>query len=654
MNEPTWIGKTIGGRYQVEALIGQGGMSSVYKALDPNLRRVVAIKMIHPHLSSDQGFVRRFEEEAAAVAQLRQPHIIQVYDFNHDGNTYFIVFEFIPGESLQEYLKRLDDMNRPMSIEEAVDIGAKVADALDFAHEQGLIHRDVKPANVMINVRQEPILMDFGIAKIIGGTQHTATGAVLGTARYMSPEQIKGQSIDRRTDIYSLGVMLYEMLSGRPPFEADSAMTLMMMHIQDPVPDLGELRPGVPQALQAVILKALEKDRSNRYQTAAEFAQALRAGHLSPPLAATAGSFAAATAAPLAAHTEVVDTPAENVSPPDDAVIAPLPPPQPIGSEKKPLTKWLLLGGGILAVLLLLAFVVTRFLGGDDETAAAATATQMALAALGTETAVAQQLALAPTETETAVPTQEATATLPPPSKTPPPQPTATPLPAVHITDIAIEDGNYVADYETNGFEPNVDDLHLHFFFNTTSIANAGRPGSGPYEMVARPSPFTTYAVADRPAEASELCVLVANPNHTVQLESGNCVPLPEDITEVVPTSQPLPTATTAVVATSPPAAKTVQITGISEDNGRYIINFQTAGYTPALPGMHVHFFFNTVTPANAGSPGSGPWKLYGGPSPFTEYTVSDRTGGATQMCALVANADHSIQLGTGNCVNLP
>jgi predicted Ser/Thr protein kinase len=649
MSEPTWIGKTIGGRYQVEELLGQGGMSAVYKASDPNLRRAVAVKIIHPHLSTDQGFVRRFEEEAAAVAQLRHPNIIQVFDFNHEGNTYFIVFEFIPGESLQEYLKRLDEVNRTMSVDEAVDTVAKVADALEFAHEQGLIHRDVKPANVMINVRQEPILMDFGIAKIVGGTQHTATGAVLGTARYMSPEQIKGQAIDRRTDIYSLGVMLYEMLSGRAPFEADSAMTLMMMHIQDPVPDLEQVRPDVPPALMAVILKALEKDRSNRYQTAAEFAQALRNVNSEAPIAR------AAAAAPIAALTEVLDTSANDVPEPIRAgVVEPLPPPQPIESEKKSLPKWLLIGGGLIAALLLIGFIAMQFLGGNDDNSAAATATQMAVAAIGTETAVAIQTEQAPTATNTVTPTQEAAPILEPtpllPTETP--TPTATPLPSVEINDITIEDGQYVADFETIGFEPDAESLHVHFFFDSTSTENAGRPGTGPYEMVAVPSPFTVYSVSDRPAGAEQLCALVANPNHTIQLESGNCVDLPEDTFAPPLVVQPVSTATTAAIVVT--IAPRVQITGISEANGRYNINFQTFGYTPALPGMHVHFFFNTVAPENAGVPGSGPWKLYGGPSPFTEYTVNDRPNGATQMCSLVANPDHSIQLGTGNCVNLP
>ncbi len=277
MSQQSWIGKRIGDRFTITELLGQGGMSAVYKANDPNLRRVVAIKLIHPHLSSDPEFVRRFEEEAAAVASLRHPNIIQVFDFNHDGDTFYIVFEFIPGESLQAHLKRVNEAGRLIAYEQTIKIAASVADALDYAHQKGIIHRDVKAANVMLNVQGEAILMDFGLVKIAGGDSHTATGAVMGTARYMSPEQIKGHQVDGRSDIYSLGVMLYEMVAGRPPFQADSALTLLMMHVNDPVPDVRQIRPNVSPDLMAIINKALAKDRAGRFQSAGEMAAALRA-----------------------------------------------------------------------------------------------------------------------------------------------------------------------------------------------------------------------------------------------------------------------------------------------------------------------------------------------------------------------------------------
>jgi branched-chain amino acid transport system substrate-binding protein len=269
-------GQTLGGRYQIQSLIGQGGMASVYKAFDPNLRRAVAIKIIHPHLSNNPEFFRRFEEEATAVARLRHPNIVQMYDFNHDGDLYYMVMEFVMGETLQTRLKRLNASKRRLSVKEAISFSAEICDAAYYAHQRGMIHRDIKPANIMLDVNGRAILMDFGIARMVGASQHTATGAVLGTAMYMSPEQIQGLQTDARADIYSIGIMLFEILSGKPPFEADSAMTLMMMHLNDPVPDLHDLYPDTPPELVAITNKALAKNRDERYQSALEMANALR------------------------------------------------------------------------------------------------------------------------------------------------------------------------------------------------------------------------------------------------------------------------------------------------------------------------------------------------------------------------------------------
>ena len=272
----SWVGQTIGGRYQIETLIGQGGMSAVYRGVDPNLRRVVAIKLIHPHLSVNPDFVERFKEEAAAVASLRHPNIVQVHDFNNDGQTYYMVMEYLAGETLQARLKRLNAAQRHLTLDETLRFSAQICEAASYAHQRGLIHRDIKPANVMLDIHGQAILMDFGIVKIVGGQYHTSTGATVGTAMYMSPEQIRGERIDERSDIYSLGVMLFEMISGRPPYEADSALTVMMMHINDPVPDLREIRPEMPDELRQVIESALTKERGDRFQTASEMALALR------------------------------------------------------------------------------------------------------------------------------------------------------------------------------------------------------------------------------------------------------------------------------------------------------------------------------------------------------------------------------------------
>jgi len=305
MAPQSWIGKMIGGRYRIEALLGQGGMSAVYKATDPNLRRLVAIKLIHAHLSSDPNFVGRFKEEAAAVARLRHPNIVQVHDFNVDDDTYYMVMEYLVGETLQSRLKRLNTNGRHMPIQEALQICIQICEAAGYAHNHELVHRDIKPANIMLDINGQAILMDFGIVKIVGGDYHTATGATIGTAMYMSPEQIRSERTDDRADIYSLGVTLYEMLSGRPPYMADSALTLMMMVLNDPLPDLREYRRDIPESMLMVINRALAKEPNERYQKMSEMATALQkiqvelAGRPSPEEAATMPEVLAPKAEPL-------------------------------------------------------------------------------------------------------------------------------------------------------------------------------------------------------------------------------------------------------------------------------------------------------------------------------------------------------------------
>lgn len=274
---PSWIGRTIGGRYKIESLLGRGGMSSVYKATDPNLQRAVAVKIIHPHLTDNPEFVKRFEQEAAAVAQLRHSNIIQVHDFNHVDGVYYMVLEYVPGETLEKKLTALNKAGLRMPLADTIRILSTICNAVDYAHQRRMIHRDLKPANVIIDLLGAPILMDFGIAKILGTDRiHTATGAAIGTAAYMSPEQVKGGRADHRADIYSLGVILYEMVSGEPPFQGDSTYDVMMQHVHRPVPDIHMVNTNAPHSLIAIIEKALAKFPSERYQTAAEMATALR------------------------------------------------------------------------------------------------------------------------------------------------------------------------------------------------------------------------------------------------------------------------------------------------------------------------------------------------------------------------------------------
>ena len=272
---PSWVGRTIGNRYKIESILGRGGMSSVYKAQDPNLKRTVAVKIIHNHLTDNPEFVARFEREAAVIAQLRHNNIVQVHDFDHDEDTYYMVMEYVPGETLSKKLEALKQARMRMPLQDTIRILTTICNAVDYAHQKRMIHRDLKPANVMINLMGEPILMDFGIARMIGGDAHTDSGMAMGTAAYMAPEQVQGQSADHRADIYSLGIIFFEMLSGIPPYGGESTYQIMLKHVNEPLPDIKDIEANTPNSLILILERALEKNPDYRYQTAGEMANAL-------------------------------------------------------------------------------------------------------------------------------------------------------------------------------------------------------------------------------------------------------------------------------------------------------------------------------------------------------------------------------------------
>ena len=811
-------------------------MSAVYKAYDPNLRRVVAVKIIHPHLSGDAQFVQRFEEEAAAVAQLRHPNIIQVYDFNHDGEVYFIIFEYVPGETVQDRLKRLKAANRQMDTGEATKIVQQIAGGLQNAHSKGLIHRDIKPANIMLNITGDPIIMDFGIAKIMGGTQHTATGAVMGTARYMSPEQIQGTVIDPRTDIYSLGVTFFEMLGGRPPFEANSAMTLMMMHMTDPVPDLNALRSEISPNLVAVVNKSLAKKPEDRYQSAAKMADAL--GRVSQRTGAGATMVESAAikqpdpdktiVEPLAAAAAVATVT------PSTAAATPTPPPRPVSTPSTPppaksggSRSMLYIAGGIIVLLLILVgvwFAFFRDRGGSDlagggeeipavvikpeETPDTAATEQASAAGLEAEveTRVAQEQtrnaeeAVVPTATvkPTDAPTLEPVQS---------PDPGVSPQPAVEsianvdmvegqvtmitpggeevplTADTPIIEGSQFITGQDGLLELTLEDTSILQMLKNSQVRLDGvanypvndlqetaytmvagdillrvPPGGSPQSIFSDTGTLLVTLTNLSPTadngkhsslgkrmlqtdDEAAMSIKMGEIRVTISCYSGQCItaggnslnegwqkilakdgafisslPItnqtpgyqqwqdscagclpkaapPATATPTLapatwtptamalgtvtatatlagpatataaspytPTAETLPTTvgmtpTAEVTPTAEQPSYAARITNIALENGRYIVSFNTIGYTAQVPGRHVHFFFDTVSTANAGVPGSGPWKLYGGPSPFTEYAESDKVGLPSSMCILVANEDHSIIPGTGNCFPLP
>ena len=272
-----YVGRTLG-RYQITALIGRGGMATVYRAKHPGLEQTVAIKVLHPHLATDTDLRRRFQQEAQAVAILRHPNIVRVVDFDYIDGTYFMVMEYIDGPTLAGHLAKMAAEGRRVSAAETVALFEPLGAAIDYAHGQGMIHRDIKPANVLLTPQGEPVLTDYGIAKIVGVTQHTATGTVMGSAYYMSPEQAQGGVIDGRSDIYSLGIMLFEVLTGQVPYEGDTLATVLVKHITAPVPAVSPLNHDLPPLLDDVMRVALAKDPGERFQTGKALAAAVRQG----------------------------------------------------------------------------------------------------------------------------------------------------------------------------------------------------------------------------------------------------------------------------------------------------------------------------------------------------------------------------------------
>lgn len=264
-------GKQIG-RYQVVAPLAKGSMATVYKAYQPIINRHVALKVLSQNLAGEPTFIGRFMQEARIVASFQHPNILPLYDFGDaDGYTY-MVMPLIETGTLAARLQ-----GAPLPIEQIRIVGAQVGDALDYAHSQGVVHRDVKPSNVLINRRGTYLLADFGIAKVIAeAAKFTGTGESVGTPTYMSPEQGLAQAVDRRSDIYSLGVILYQMITGRVPFQAKTPVATVLMHVNDPLPPPRSLNPDVSPELEAVIVKSLAKQPDDRYATVVEMVRALQ------------------------------------------------------------------------------------------------------------------------------------------------------------------------------------------------------------------------------------------------------------------------------------------------------------------------------------------------------------------------------------------
>jgi serine/threonine-protein kinase len=321
------------GPYQLVAQLGEGGMAVVYKAYQPSTERYVALKILPRHFAAESDFIRRFKLEAKIIAGLEHPNILPVYDYGEaDGYTY-IVMRFVEGG------KTLADLmqGKPLQLDRICDMLAKLSAALDYAHSRGVVHRDIKPSNVLIDPQGNLLLGDFGLAKMFtSSSKFTLSGAFLGTPTYASPEQCLGRdNLDGRSDVYSLGVMLYEMATGRPPYDADTPMAVVVKHINDPLPLPRKINPDLPESVERVILKALAKDREDRYQTAGEMSKALEAAAVTPKadLAATV---------PEPVKVDLTPTVAEE----------PLQVPQPKAPKKRRPSPWVWAGGAMGCLIL--------------------------------------------------------------------------------------------------------------------------------------------------------------------------------------------------------------------------------------------------------------------------------------------------------------
>jgi serine/threonine protein kinase len=803
------------GPYQIVAPVGEGGMAAVYKAYQSSMERYVALKVLPRQMAQSEEFIARFKREARLLAQLQHPHILPVFDYGQADDFTYIVMPYVQSGTLADLLKA-----RRVNYSEIRRIVTQIADALGYAHARGMIHRDIKPSNVLVDERGNCLLTDFGLARMAVATSMlTSSGAIMGTPAYMSPEQGTGGVVDGRSDIYSLGIILYEMVTGRVPYSAETPIAIVFKHIQDALPPARNFAPDLPEALELVLLKSLAKRPEDRYQTTDEFIHAIQEAipftsavtpaPTSPPSPALqVNSAPPSPNANLPTMLEPVSKPPSRPpsTPPVAAPASYTPPSQPsyksvaqsqIQPARKGLPVWALAGAGVIGLGLVAILAIALAINFIRNNLAAPVPTDLP---------TATPPAAATTAPEVVAPTDVA------------PVAALEILPGEYFTDnfenqlaegwwweaedpsrwsLSNEPGalqiiasgtsfsidgiptNLLVREAPNGdfeistllrFSPQAnyqfaglvvfqdkgnalqfgrgycnspgicigDGLYFDSWQNTANsesnlsakiwgeqvylrLRKAGNVYSafyssdgytwtllGEYErelsnirvgVTAAQSPtnipatFDFFSLSEPPrAVVRQEIECFSAPDmgsnirgvfqvgETVSLQGrsadsewlvSHAVSSPEDlcwihfsvnnraeIAESLPVIDPnqkaesLPEPPPLVI---PPGEKFVRINNITINaQNQYVLEYETFEYTEILPGTHVHFFFNTVPFDQAGSPGRGPWKIYGGPRPFTGYRTIDRPQNASQLCALVANPNHSVIPNSGHCFPLP
>ncbi len=392
------------GKYEIQSEIGRGGMGIVYQGFDTVLQRPVAVKVLPPALAVDQDFVRRFQREAILAARLHHPNIVIVHDVGEQNGIHYIVMDYLSGQTLDTWMQQ----QGPMPAASALRVVQQVADALDYAHEQGVIHRDIKPSNIMLSPTGHVTLMDFGLVRATEGTGVTRSGILIGTPEYMAPEQVMGQPADRRTDVYAFGVVVYQLLTGQVPFPRNTPPAIFHAHVYESPPPPHTLRADLSPATEAVMLKALAKQPEQRYA---------QAGTLAADFAAAVGG--KTPAGVVLATTAQYSTPS---SPPPRRAGTPLPAPTPGGPTPRR-RAWLPLLIGLTAgALVMVAAALVLILGQGEPVSTAGgpvVVSATAIPASPTPPPTAE-LTIAPAATQPAT-------TMPEPTQTPTTRPTFTP-----------------------------------------------------------------------------------------------------------------------------------------------------------------------------------------------------------------------------------